>query len=733
MKKNKLRYLAFFLFSAFLTFQADLAYAQTDTDLGVGVVDETIALGDKPLVEVIGNIINIFLGLLGIIALVMIVYGGYKIMTSGGNEEKVEEGKRTLINATIGLIIIMASFAIVNFVVNALVDATTQGDGGAGSRGGAPAFQTFSGSGALGDVIQDHYPGRDVTGIKRNTKISVTFNFPVAPETVLKNTNDTCWTKNGGSTTTPNQACIRDQGNIIPYYGDCLKNGGKDGNFQWGQDCDQIRTSSVRISKTTSTDIMEGAGMISYEGGVNRKDAQAKTFVFKTNDFLGSNQEKKWHTVELTDEIKRKKKDSQGNHKELFKGVDNNYEWKFQTDTNFDFDPPEVVNVYPPKRKPNNRATIHKNSIIQITFSEPMDPTTVQGLVSSSPSGISPFENIIFDTSTMKGDFEGRWKITNGYRTVEFIPSNKCGTNSCGDPMYCLNLNCVKGNKSCTQKLTTLIRTAKLTNPNASWQAQPFTGVVDMSGNALDGNRDGNRDQKPVAAKGNIDPWSGYSNNEKSADNFFWSYGVMNKIDRRIPYIQRTQPVVDEDNIPGNTSLEIAFSMPMMYSSLTGIDLDEYSTSTAKKGGRPVIPGSGRQKLPAISFSIDAKTTSTGVSIPWNKSPNTTGTIATVNHREFGPNGMNLFYTTSVSTSVKGINQNCMYPGFGPKQGNQKCKVQRGKNGAIKQNPGCVGVKINAKKDAGCPYNWAGVKGNQEVTSTLSKCKRKLRNQTAGF
>lgn len=54
----------------------------------------------------------------GIIAVVFIIYGGYLYITSAGNEESAEKGKNTMVNAIIGIVIIVLSYVIVNVIVN---------------------------------------------------------------------------------------------------------------------------------------------------------------------------------------------------------------------------------------------------------------------------------------------------------------------------------------------------------------------------------------------------------------------------------------------------------------------------------------------------------------------------------------------------------------------------------------------------------------------------------------
>ncbi|MFB6225845.1 MAG: pilin [Candidatus Paceibacteria bacterium] len=73
---------------------------------------------------VVAMIIRWALGLVGIVALGYTVYGGYLILTSRGNEEKLEDGKSTLLTATIGILVILASYGITNFVMDSLYRGT---------------------------------------------------------------------------------------------------------------------------------------------------------------------------------------------------------------------------------------------------------------------------------------------------------------------------------------------------------------------------------------------------------------------------------------------------------------------------------------------------------------------------------------------------------------------------------------------------------------------------------
>lgn len=80
--------------------------------------------GDVSPALVIATIINVVVSVIGVVAVVMIVYGGALWMTAAGNEEKITQAKRLLVNAVIGLAIIMMAFAISSFVFSTLEQAT---------------------------------------------------------------------------------------------------------------------------------------------------------------------------------------------------------------------------------------------------------------------------------------------------------------------------------------------------------------------------------------------------------------------------------------------------------------------------------------------------------------------------------------------------------------------------------------------------------------------------------
>ncbi|MFZ6015552.1 MAG: pilin [Patescibacteria group bacterium] len=101
--------------------------ALTANTLGVGALDEQIALSGgegSDLRATVANIINVALGFLGIIAVIIVLIGGFKYMIAGGDESKTKEARGWIISGIIGLAIILSGWAITSFVISQLITAT---------------------------------------------------------------------------------------------------------------------------------------------------------------------------------------------------------------------------------------------------------------------------------------------------------------------------------------------------------------------------------------------------------------------------------------------------------------------------------------------------------------------------------------------------------------------------------------------------------------------------------
>jgi len=95
--------------------------------------------GTTDLKQIVGALISEALGLLGVVLLAILIYAGFLWMTAQGDDTKVKKAKDMIFQAVIGLIIIVAAYAIADFVIVSLGNATSGGTGGeAGGGTGNP-------------------------------------------------------------------------------------------------------------------------------------------------------------------------------------------------------------------------------------------------------------------------------------------------------------------------------------------------------------------------------------------------------------------------------------------------------------------------------------------------------------------------------------------------------------------------------------------------------------------
>ena len=128
-----------FLLSLFLAFSAIPALAQQNLqnafekdgplgkaadEAGYKIVDDAVGTTE----ELVGKIVRVVLSFLGVIFLVLIIYGGYMWMLARGNEQQVEKAKNVIIAAIIGMIIVLAAYAISGFIIDKFGDATLQSE-----------------------------------------------------------------------------------------------------------------------------------------------------------------------------------------------------------------------------------------------------------------------------------------------------------------------------------------------------------------------------------------------------------------------------------------------------------------------------------------------------------------------------------------------------------------------------------------------------------------------------
>ncbi len=123
-----------FVFVSFNVLMAGpvLADALLEKQIGIGTTGELgEAFGESGTVDqvrdvriVLAEAVKVFLGFMGIVFLILIVYAGVTWMTAAGQEDKVNKAKSLLVASVIGLIIVLSSFAVAKLLTDKLYMAT---------------------------------------------------------------------------------------------------------------------------------------------------------------------------------------------------------------------------------------------------------------------------------------------------------------------------------------------------------------------------------------------------------------------------------------------------------------------------------------------------------------------------------------------------------------------------------------------------------------------------------
>jgi len=125
MKKFIAPVLGLFLaFGLFTHFGADMTVHAQLIDFADNPANiSSSTAGEGSFRNIMRTIINFILYFLGLIATIMIIYGGFLYITSGG--EDTEKAKKVLMYAAIGIVVILISFALVNTLLTAADGVST--------------------------------------------------------------------------------------------------------------------------------------------------------------------------------------------------------------------------------------------------------------------------------------------------------------------------------------------------------------------------------------------------------------------------------------------------------------------------------------------------------------------------------------------------------------------------------------------------------------------------------
>jgi len=114
-------FFAFIIASAFLPLLNAPALAFSVDETGLTETAEEADLPETDIPSIVGRLINGLFALVGVIFFILLVYGGLLWMTARGNEENIKKAKDLIIAAIIGLLIVLAAYAIAQFVITVLV------------------------------------------------------------------------------------------------------------------------------------------------------------------------------------------------------------------------------------------------------------------------------------------------------------------------------------------------------------------------------------------------------------------------------------------------------------------------------------------------------------------------------------------------------------------------------------------------------------------------------------
>lgn len=388
--------------------------------------------------------------------------------------------------------------------------------------------------------IKDHYPLRDERNVPRDTALLITFADPISKDSVLDSTN-----------------AIR-------------------------RDSILVRKSAP--SQTRDYGVVVATGVLSVDG---------KTLKIIPSALLGSPDQKMLYTVALTSSVL----DAKG--KALFSEKEGGYSWQFEVSGLIDTTPPTVAFYLPIANSVNPL-----NTLIQTTFSEPVDPFTVTA---------DSFAVLTGDIGA-KEPIVGTWSIGNGYRTITFVSAASCGTNQCGSAVFCL-----PAQKSIDIRIkAAALATAQGGRVNPNRAQFPYTGIVDTAGNSLDG--------------GGI---NGQARNGKSEgaekDDFLWSVSSGTEKETTPPTLLSIAPGRDAQGVSLTAPVTALFS-PFM-------DITSLNAST-------------------VGFSKEVNVWISGSHLFSERR-----TRAEIHHEPFKANET---YTPVVRSGVTDIYQNCYNPCTGP-------------------------------------------------------------------
>gem|GEM_PF-1192943 len=617
---------------------------------------------------IVAKILRVAFTFIGIVLTVIIIYAGFLWMTSAGNEEKIDKARKMIINAVIGLAIILSALGIVQFVINSLLRALAEPPLPA-----PPAAPLRVGGGALGSgIVESHFPFRDATEVARNTRIIVTFKEAIDVSSIAT-------------------TAARDAQNRPKFFDEFDDD--SDGTIDRRVPVANLtlRTDEIQIIKTADIqDSVRESDVKDYLGST-AQDAEAvdvlvqftsdlRTFVFTPvrrdnhaqRAFLGSATERMPYRVYLCGTAS-----SRGNcavdgirlltGRPAFSGRFNEYEWAFETGMFFDVTPPKIANVIPipddakDVSSGNCPGSTHgapcgardkpRNIMLQINFDEAVLPISAGGKTTIAGSG-TPSSGVTLNAASFRvmlvytqgsagtrSYYAGTWQLGNQYRTTEFTPTEMCGRNSCGQDVFCLpGLSNIDAD----------VLAASLAAPGDPTSAGLFDGIEDVAGNSMDGNEN-HVAQGPTAFFNRNSDKPGAQ--DAPGDNARWSFWTSDDILLGAPTIETTTPVTTRGTATAGVPLALNPMALLFDRAMSATSISSKTGSIDLSGTDTVTGGVWLTWWSVASNNVDEDTAhplgSTQVLVAhgglWEKTD----------------------YISAAGSGVRDIYQNCYYPSAG--------------------------------------------------------------------
>lgn len=124
MKKILLAFGLFLAFASPIAIASNIldnqAYAEGAADLIQKGADSTGQKDTRSAGDLAKDFVNIMLFAIGILAVIMIIWGGIRYVLSGGDSTAISAAKKTILYAVVGLVVAILAYAIVNFVITTI-------------------------------------------------------------------------------------------------------------------------------------------------------------------------------------------------------------------------------------------------------------------------------------------------------------------------------------------------------------------------------------------------------------------------------------------------------------------------------------------------------------------------------------------------------------------------------------------------------------------------------------